>query len=341
MIKKLIGQNGSKIFQLYFFIALLLPMDAFSQNSFKLIVLGSGGGIDESNLSAYLLARANTDRYILLDGGTLMHGLELASQKGYFNHLQKESNKEELAAMVLHHHIDSYIISHPHLDHIMGIMMAAPFDNHKSIICSKSTADELMNHVFESGIWANFTTEGKSPVGKWDIIRIPEESWHTIPNSSLEIKSYTLCHSCPNKSTAFLIKNDDTYVLYFGDTGADEIEGQKRIEHIFQDITHLVQNKKLKALFIEVSFPNQHNNKHLYGHLKPELLYQELAKLAHLVNSNNPNIALEGLEIFITHIKPNYSSTNNSRAQIIKELEMMNHFGAHFIYPKQTEKFEF
>ena len=316
-------------------------MNTFAQNSFKMIVLGSGGGTNESNLSAYLISSSSTDRYICLDAGTLMHGLNLATDRGHFNHLQNKDSSLELPAYILHNHIDAYAISHPHLDHIMGMMIAAPFDNHKSVLCSKKTADEMMEHIFESAIWGNFTSEGKNPVGKWDIIRLPNEEWQSIPNNPMKIKSFTLCHSYPNESNAFLLENEGNYLLYFGDTGADEIEGHNNLEHIFQEITPLIQKNKLRAILIEVSFPNKQNNKHLYGHLKPSLLEKELEKLAQLVNPNDKNHALSGMKIFITHIKPDFKPKNNSREIIIRELEGMNTFGANFIYPQQSEKFDF
>ena len=331
----------TKIYFCAIIILITMPINSFTQNSFQMIVLGSGGGIDESNLSSYLLSSYKTDKYICLDAGTLMHGLELASRKGYFNHLENLKGQQELPAYILHHHIDAYIISHPHLDHIMGMMIAGPFDNHKSIICSNKTANELMTHIFESNIWGNFTSEGKKPVGKWDIIRLPDQSWQTIPNNPMRIKSYTLCHSCPNEANAFLVESNGNYALYFGDTGADIVEGQTKLDAIFNDIANLIQQKKLKAILIEVSFPNQQENQKLYGHLKPKLLGNELEKLANYVNPMDINTALKDLKIFITHIKPDYKTTNNSRDKIIKELELLNNFGAEFIYPQQSEKFEF
>jgi len=46
--------------------------------AFKVIPLGVRGGLDESNLSAYLVAAGGTNDYICLDAGTLHHGIEKA-----------------------------------------------------------------------------------------------------------------------------------------------------------------------------------------------------------------------------------------------------------------------
>lgn len=316
-------------------------MNGKSQENFKLIVLGSGGGTDESNLSAYLIAASDSDKFLCVDAGTLMHGLNLATEAGHFNHLENADNQEELPAHILHQHIDAYAISHTHLDHITGMLVAGPFDNNKKIFCSPKTADELMNYIFLSPLWANFTTEGKGAIGKWDLHRMDNKAWYEIPNNQLQIKSFDLCHSCPNTSSAFLIKNEDSYALYFGDTGADIIEGDNKLEEIFKEITPFIQKKELKAIFIEVSFPNSQKNQHLYGHLKPSLLESELEKLAILVNSENKNKALAGMKIFITHLKPNYQKEKNSLPLIEDEIRKMKHFGAEIIFPKQSEKHTF
>lgn len=53
-------------------------MQISAQNSFDIVALGTGGGIDESSLSSYLVSVPGKDRYIALDAGSLMHGLVLA-----------------------------------------------------------------------------------------------------------------------------------------------------------------------------------------------------------------------------------------------------------------------
>ncbi len=319
----------------------LLFMNGKAQENFELIVLGSGGGTDDGNLSGYLLSASDSDKYLCLDAGTLMHGLILATKAGHFNHLEKDTNTEELPAHVLHHHIDAYAISHTHLDHITGMLIAAPFDNEKKIFCSPKTADELMNYIFLSPLWANFTTEGKGAIGKWELKRMENKNWYKVPNNQLQIKSFDLCHSCPNTSSAFLVKNNNSYALYFGDTGADIIEGENKLNEIFNEIAPLIKKEELKAIFIEVSFPDSQKDQHLYGHLKPSLLESELEKLAAKVNSKEIDNALYGVKLFITHLKPNYSIENNSLPIITEEIMKMKHYGAEIIFPKQSEKHTF
>ena len=49
-------------------------------SSFYVVPLGTSGGLDESNLSAYLLTSVNgtepNSAFITLDGGTIRHGIE-------------------------------------------------------------------------------------------------------------------------------------------------------------------------------------------------------------------------------------------------------------------------
>ena len=67
-------------------IILLLPVQLRSQQAtnpvFKVIPLGVKGGIDESNLSAYLLAPFSSEEYICLDAGTLHFGIQKAINSG-------------------------------------------------------------------------------------------------------------------------------------------------------------------------------------------------------------------------------------------------------------------
>ena len=57
-----------------------------STNGFKVIPLGVKGGLDESNLSAYLVAASGSAQFICLDAGTIYKGLELAAAKSFLIH---------------------------------------------------------------------------------------------------------------------------------------------------------------------------------------------------------------------------------------------------------------
>lgn len=315
-------------------------MTAFSQSSFKLISLGCGGGVDESNLSSYLISDFNQDQFICLDAGTLMHGLKLASHAGMFNKLKNKYQEEELPAFILHQHIVAYAITHPHLDHVAGMLMAGPIDNAKPIYTSPKTANDLMEHVFESPIWGNFTDEGNNPVGKWSFIRMEESNWYTLPNTTLQLKRYPLYHPYPRESSAFLIKNKNNYTIYFGDTGMHQPESLQKILDLINDIKILLFQKQLKAIIIEASFPNSQPDNALYGHLKPVFIQAILDELASSFSEETDD-ALNGLKIFISHMKPNYSIENKSEQVIEKEIQALQNFGAEIIILQQTKQYNF
>src|ERR1700761_3501681 len=87
----------------------LLTFIASAQKSFKVVPLGVLGGIDESNLSAYMAAPVGSANYICLDAGTLHYGIEQAVKNKVF---------AVPAEQVLKKYIKAYFISHSHLDHI-------------------------------------------------------------------------------------------------------------------------------------------------------------------------------------------------------------------------------
>ena len=70
----------------HFYLGLfLLTIPLFAQKSaFDIVPLGVKGGIDETNLSAYMLAPKNTQQYICLDAGTINAGIEKAIENNVF-----------------------------------------------------------------------------------------------------------------------------------------------------------------------------------------------------------------------------------------------------------------
>ena len=62
----------------------LIPVQA-QQSAFEIIPLGVKGGSDESNLSSYMVAPANSDQFVCLDAGTLYAGIRKSIANGLFN----------------------------------------------------------------------------------------------------------------------------------------------------------------------------------------------------------------------------------------------------------------
>ncbi|KRD11183.1 3',5'-cyclic-nucleotide phosphodiesterase [Flavobacterium sp. Root901] len=304
----------------------LISFNAFSQKekpSFQVIPLGIKGGIDEKNLSAYLVAPSGTKDFICLDAGTLNAGIEKAIENKAF---------KVSASEVLRKYIKGYLISHAHLDHVSGLIINSPADSSKTVYATQKCMEMMENHYFNDQTWVNFGDKGVGfPLKKYHFqtLNLAEET--PISNTTMTAEAFPLSHVNPFESTAFLIKNEDNYVLYLGDTGPDSVEKSDKLKNLWTAVAPLIQSKKLKGIFIEVSFPNEQPDQFLFGHLKPNHFITELHVLENLAGKGS----LNNFKIIITHLKP----PANNIAKIKEQLKSQNDLGLKIIYPEQGKKF--
>ncbi len=295
-----------------------------AQNSFTVIPLGVKGGSDESNLSAYLVAAKGKQNFLCLDAGTVYAGL----QKAITNKQIVGKN----AATVLKNNIKGYFISHGHLDHVSGLIINSPEDDAKPIYALPEVLKVLREKYFTWDSWANFTNEGEPPLlKKYTYKRLDTINATEIEGTDLTLKAFELSHVNPQKSTAALISHNNNYLLYLGDTGADSVEKADNLYKLWQHIAPLIDQRKLKGIMIEVSFPNSQPTNLLFGHLTPALLMHELNNLSKLCKRPN---ALKGLPVVITHMKPK----GDNELKIRKELQQQNKLGLKLIFPVQAQK---
>ena len=315
------------VFNRFLLCFVLISFNAFSQNqkaSFQIVPLGIKGGIDEKNLSAYLLTPANTKDFICLDAGTVNAGIEKAIENKVF----KVSTSE-----VLRKYIKGYLISHAHLDHVSGLIINSPVDSSKTVYATTKCMEMMKNHYFNDQTWANFGDAGVGfPLKKYHFqtLNLSEET--PITNTTMTVKAFPLSHVNPFESTAFLIKNGEDYALYLGDTGPDAVEKSTNLRDLWTAIVPLIKSKQLKGIFIEVSFPNEQPDKFLFGHLTPNYLMQEMHVLEELAGKNT----LKGFKIIITHLKP---PTKNI-IKIKEQIKNQNDLGLKIIFPEQGKRFE-
>lgn len=299
----------------------LVPFCLFAQvisPAFKVVPLGVLGGGDESNLSAYMAVPYGSDNYVCLDAGTLRYGI----QKAVDNHVFTIPVDQ-----VLKQYIKAYLISHSHLDHLAGLIINSPDDIVKNIYAFAGCIDVFKSHYFTWKSWANFANEGEAPaLNKYHYQVLTTGKETAIDNTQMIVTAFPLSHANLT-STAFLLKHKNSYLLYLGDTGADGVEKSQNLKRLWQAIAPLVKNHQLKAIMIEVSFPDEQPDKSLFGHLTPRLLMQELSVLA----GYSGTAALKNLNMVITHLKPPASHI----VKIKQQLNAENLLGVKLIFPEQ------
>lgn len=294
-------------------------------------VLGSSGGPFESNLSSYALIDKSLNYALLLDAGTVLSGLNHIDAKGHLANFLKKEGDFIPSLHFFKEHVKAVLISHVHLDHILGLVLASQCDSSKYIVGIDSMIDLLRDHIFNNKIWANMANEGENPINLYRYQRLGLQKKEIIEGTEIKVEAFLLNHSPSLASTAFLLESKGDYVLYFGDTSSDFIEKEKRNETIWKRVAPLIKEKKLKALFIECSYPNSPN--HLFGHINPALLIKELNHLKEISQAS-----LEGLKVIVTHRKQNISLQKKRWETIEKELSATNILGVDFIFPNQGDR---
>ena len=307
------------------FLFLFLTGQLQAQSAFTIVPLGVKGGLDESNLSAYLVAAAGTHDYIALDAGTLYAGIRKAIEQG---------SLPAPESRVLRQDIKGYFISHPHLDHVAGLIINSPDDSTKNIYALPSCLAVLQDNYFSWKSWANFGDEGEQPMlKKYHYAMMTPGQPLQAAGTAFSITAFSLSHGNPFESTAFLVRSGDAYLLYLGDTGPDSVEHSDKLHRLWQTAGPLIGSGKLKAIFIEVSFPSEQPDKGLFGHLTPRWLMNEMRDLEQAAGAEK----LRGFPVVITHIKP----SGDQEAVIRRELAADNPLGLRLIFPEQGKKMEF
>ncbi len=289
---------------------------------FDLIPLGIYGGEQEDNLSAYLVGAPKDSAFLCLDAGTINTGIRKAIQ------LKSLYGTEET---ILHNQIKGYFISHGHLDHLSGLIINSPADSKKNIFAIAPVLQILQNHYFINDTWINFADQGQKPIlGKYHYSEMQEGIELPAHNTPFFLTAYELSHVNPYKSSAVLVRHNDHYLLYLGDTGADRVEKTNQLEKLWKNIAPLIKKGQLNTILIEVSFPNNQAENLLFGHLTPNLLLEELNKLKEKTGRND----LKGLNIVVTHRKP-----TRDNPEIIKtELLNNNLLKVNYIFPEQGKR---
>ncbi len=227
----------------------------------ELRILGCHGGETPRHRTTSFLV----DDRLALDAGALTSQLELDEQM-------------QLGAV---------LVTHAHLDHVRDLATVA--DNRCQgnapplvIAATAPTIEALKKHFFNDRLWPDFSV-------------IPSKDGPTIVYQELQLETltrvldyevYPVAVHHTVDTAGFVLRDADGALAISGDTGPTD-----RLWEVLE------QTPKLKALLMEVSFPNRHQRlATLSGHHTPQTLLTDLEKLA----------SPRDLLTLLYHIKPQF-----------------------------------
>ncbi|KAK4464375.1 cAMP phosphodiesterases class-II-domain-containing protein [Cladorrhinum samala] len=157
-----------------------------AEPALHVIVLGSGGGPFENNVTSLLVRSVSSNwgkgSVVAVDAGVHMgaikdilqrtqpealgkdddeHSLPHTLTKGPFAGLEvRSSNPGVNAAEVVQDLVDTYVITHCHLDHIAGLVInTAGLRRPKRLAALPITIEGFKKHIFNNVIWPNLSDE--------------------------------------------------------------------------------------------------------------------------------------------------------------------------------------
>ncbi|KAH6636055.1 cAMP phosphodiesterases class-II-domain-containing protein [Chaetomium tenue] len=153
----------------------------------QVIVLGAGGGPLENNVTAFLVRSVATGwargSLVAVDAGVHLSAIKTILEEtqpaslgqpdgpplphtlttGPFAGLEVHNTTAEANAAQIHKSlIETYLITHPHLDHIAGFVVntaGLPGTRPKRVAGLPSTITALKTHIFNNVIWPNLSDE--------------------------------------------------------------------------------------------------------------------------------------------------------------------------------------
>jgi 3',5'-cyclic-nucleotide phosphodiesterase len=316
---------------------LLGPTAALSGPGFDVIVLGALGGIQDGNLSSYVVRPHGDRNAIACDAGSLINGLKVAQDKGVFRDIKvPEGSTDSVIGHVLKNQIKGYLISHGHLDHLAGLVIASPDDSNKTIYSLPSVGAEIEQNYFNWKAWPNMLDRGHPPqLKKYHLEELKPGEAKELAGTGMTVTPFPLNHGGA-ESTAFLIESDGDAILCFGDTGPDEVQKVFNMQDVWKAVADKVRQRTLKAIILEVSYTSDRPDNLLFGHLTPKWVRKTLHELDQAAGGN----ALRGLPVMMSHVK--YSLTDEQPQDAIRrELEAGNDLGVRFVMPEQGALYHF
>jgi cAMP phosphodiesterase len=225
----------------------------------ELRVIGCHGGETPKHRTSSFVV----DDKLAIDAGALTSGLDLKAQ----------------------FRLSACIVSHAHLDHIRDLATIA--DNRCQADCeplviaaTKITIRTLRKHFFNNVLWPDFSEIHTSAGPTIKYVELKHD--HVVNIAGYEVMAIPVSHTID--SSGFVVRGRDATLGYSGDTGPTERLWKA-----------LRAEKNLKALLMEVSFPNREQKLASdSGHHTPRTLVKDLKKYG------KP----QDLPTLLYHIKP-------------------------------------
>lgn len=241
----------------------------------KIRVLGCHGGETPRHRTSSFLV----DDTLAIDAGALTSALELPDQ----------------------HKVQAVLVSHAHMDHVRDLATIA--DNRcqqggppLEVVGLRSTLDVLRKHFFNDLLWPDFSRIPAGQTGMTIVYREvePEQTFEVAGKSVMPVH---VTHTID--TAAFIVSDGKRSIAYSGDTGPTE-----RLWEVLQ------QRKRLDALLMEVSFPNDSAAlARVSGHHTPKSLDEEMRKLDRA----------EDVPTLLYHIKPYFQREVEQQLSHVKK----------------------
>lgn len=243
----------------------------------RLRVIGCHGGeTPKHRTSAFVL-----DDRLAIDAGSLTSGLDLRMQTK----------------------LEAVLVSHAHLDHIRDLATIA--DNRAQqgcaplLVCgTRATLGVLKRHFFNGLLWPDFAAipSKASPTIRY----VPLALERRVVIAGYGVRPVAVSHTID--TCAFVVDDGKRALGYSGDTGPTDR---------FWEV--LAKEPKLKALLMEVSFPNEQQRlADMSGHHTPQTLVEDLKKYPNPLD----------LPTFLYHIKPVFQATVEKQCAKLKGVNL-------------------